>query len=302
MNLKRGFLALAAMILGVGFFGASQAHAACPPTAVLRLTPPTTTWNTWPDNSHMWYCGPLSPTTDGGGTNDVRQRAVSASDSMNSQPVGQQPKLRFLFTFGVNGSGAVNVYKFDDWNTAKTFFGINPPLPVQGTPLGYTTGVTESASHPGINVIVLNQLTAQGAVDHTKIGRITNHEMGHAVDRVYGGSAGALPSLNPNSNYNINLTVDRNNFNALTESQAFSAYGGVPGNCWPGDLTKSNWQKLQCKWPSLAGNDSEFFASVFGAIVPGGLTEPQLTNLINQKFTNTRDYMQNLRSVVTQSP
>lgn len=302
MNIRRSFLALAAMILGVGFFGASPASAACPPTAVLRLKPPTTTWNTWPDNGHMWYCGPLSPTTDGGGTNDVRGKALSASSSMNSQPVGQQPKLRFLFTFGVNGSGPVNVYKFDSWNDAKTFFGINPPLPVPGTPLGYTTGVTESASHPGINVIVLNQLAGGGGVDHTKIGRITNHEMGHAVDRVYGGSTGALPSLNPTSNYTIKLNQDISDFNNLTESQAFSAYGGVPGICWPGNPSKSNWEKLQCKWPSLAGNNSEFFASVFGAIVPSGLTEPHLTNLINQKFTRTRDYMQNLRSVVTQAP
>jgi hypothetical protein len=290
MNIKRAFLALGAMILGVGFFGASPALA-CTPAFHPTTQQPATSWNQWPVNTHMYWCGTSANDVD---ANVIKNAATSATNSGASTPA-PQPKMKFLFSG--NGVGAVDVYAFGNWTDATTYFNINPTLPPGVTAAnvrGYTIQPGESSVHPGTAVIIINKVdpvTMQN--DHTWNTHATNHEIGHAADITFN-----RPSQNSGSTFRTTLQTEINTFNGKTTFD-WTPYGGLTATC---AAKANNFAKLQCKWESDAGSFAELYASAYGAKSPGSIHDQDLVHILNNEFPNTMLYMQNIRKTWPSSP
>ncbi|MCC7529448.1 MAG: hypothetical protein IT342_13070 [Candidatus Melainabacteria bacterium] len=271
MNIKRAVLALGAMILGVGFIGASPAFAVCTPPPVFHPTTqyPAGDWVHWPTNGHMRMCGTIA-TTD---ANTIKNTAVSATSSGVSTPA-PQPRIRY--TVGGTGTKVVEVYAWEyypnGWNDMKAYFGVNP-VPPPGTVLGYTF-------EPNANTIAVN------IFNNANVGRVTNHEIGHAVDRILG-----LPSSTPGSVYLQKLALDKALFNAKPIT-VFNNYGGLSTAC---AMEADNYKRMECTWTSNAKPEYELYASAYGARVPLGVQPVDLMKLLNTEFPNVRAYMDNVR-------
>ncbi len=287
MNLKRAFVALGAMILGVGFFGASPAFATCTtPVHHPTTQQPTASYSTYPENGFMWRCGASVASTD---ANVVKNAANSATASPTSVTPPPQPYIRYLLSGNPGGTAGptVDVYAMESWTDAKTYFNLSAVPPPGTTPIGYTIKPNESSVHPGIAVLVFN-----AGNDHTKNTRTTNHEIGHAVDLVLG-----QPSGNILSQFRTKLSADFTAFDAPGHVVNWSNYGGTakPGG---GTCSGSNSAIMTCKWP----NDTsayELFANAYGVNTAGGINNIDLQHLLIDEFDNTMLYMQNLQKGAT---
>ncbi len=211
MKIKKAVIALGAMLLGCGLFGASSAMAACTPKSFLTTPLPPTSWQQFPTNGHMYYCGASIQATD---ANVVKIAAAAATASGASTPT-PQPRIRYQVSGngGTAGAPTVDVYAWESLASMKLYFNLPNLQPPPGTlAAGYTLRPGESTVHPGIavNIFVTDPLA------HTFNQRVTNHEMGHAADLILGS-----PSVNPNSQFTAKLQLDINTINLLPTNLLF---------------------------------------------------------------------------------
>ena len=281
MNIKRTVFALGAMILGVGFFGASPAFAACtlPPVFHPTTQQPASDYDNWPQNGHMRYCG------TGANQNVIKNAANDATASGASTPT-PQPRIRWLFSGegGTAGKPTVEVYAWNSLSDLNSFFGTSFANPPNGVIRGVTLHAGQSVAHPEISVNII----ASG--NNTTDTRTTNHEIGHALDEMLGDPS-AQNTPGSKSNFNLNLDDDIASFNAI-QNFNWTNYGGT-GGC-----TGSNFAIVQCKWPADAGNSRELFATAYG-VVSGGVINTDIQSLWSSYFTHSKDYMADLKKGLT---
>lgn len=285
MKIRKTIIALGAMLLGCGLFAAPSAFAACTPQVFSTPVPPTN-WQNFPSNGHMFWCGTSIQSTD---ASTIRNGANTSTGSGASTPA-PQPRIRYQVSGngGTAGVPTVDVYAWDSFANMKLYFNLPTLNPPPGTlAAGYTLKPGESSVHPGIaiNVFVSDPL------NHTFNQRVTNHEMGHAVDLILGS-----PSINSGSQFTSKLLLDINTINLLPTYLLFAPYGGLTPAC---QTAGSNYLRMQCKWGQNANDLRHLFANAYGARMPGGINEIELMQFMNNEFVNTRNYMDLLRKGTT---
>jgi hypothetical protein len=266
MNLKRGFLALAAMILGVGFFGASPAQAYTPQFPCVSFNSPGTSW---PTNGHFFICDGTGPGTGLGPSS----QAIAVRNAANSTRTNAKTKL--------NNAG-VDVFVFispDGPNQYNSYPDFPTHSPVGLGIRGFTIN-TQGTGHPTPAIAVYAKGCFSGCPGYTDldIQRATNHEIGHALDIVLGRpSQGAA--------YRNKLNQDFIDFDAVIGPVNFS---GIPPSCNVG----SNSQKLKCWFgynvPPYSTNplelSKEFFAEEYAAGASNGTLPPQAGTILKNYF------------------
>lgn len=210
MNLRRGFLALAAMILGVGFLGAFPAYAGSFGTKTESFTGlsggtlNTVTCKTWltgpsniypSDDTHYWVCtSTLSPTLNA-------TRADAAVGPIQGQMNGHPQLWNFL----KNGPYDVHYYYFKTREDARVFWsGKYPLIPTAGALINSNSRCGNTGT-PGdlskVYSMVYDQCeynTLSSSESNPNVAKTLAHETGHAFDVKYGlingGSTHVLPS------------------------------------------------------------------------------------------------------------
>ena len=245
MNIRRAFLALGAMILGVGLLGASPAFAgqfgALPPEAHTDIvivngipTPNTVTCRNWikpPSNDfpadtvgHYWVCSSTLHPTVVTSRADVAVNPVTALNT-------NAPLWSFLTTHNIV------YYYFPTRDDAILFFSGKFPGGVLGSGPGPTVNTDSrcgnTGSPPGSSFVYVqiydeckyNSLS--GITEpNPNLGKTAAHETGHAFDFAYGKAHGGTP---------------------ISQSPGFKGLaGGLPG-VYSGDIfyiTPINWLSL----------------------------------------------------------
>jgi len=261
MNLRRTFLALGAMILGVGFFGASPASAAQTyfPAANSPCKVYTLAGSTWPTNGHFFLCdGTTSPT---GTASVVMNTARNAHASLRGKLDAEKVDV-FVFP------SPVEVAAYVDFQHSIPLTGL------QADDYG-ATWPSQGQLHP-YGAIVLMKKSLNGTVHtNTEMTRATAHELGHGLDMVYN-----FPSQQ--ANFNNLLAVDIVDFNKVTNPPP--NFAGFSSTC----LSKpKNMDKLLCHEQNLqAGSVKELFADLYASYQAGtGTLPPEVGVLLQNYFT-----------------
>jgi len=212
MNLKRGFLALAAMILSVGFFGASQAQAQVSTIPVTRggITCYKVVGGTYPEDGHMFRCSSVANYN-----NELQARpknVMNGSWGTNSEP-GLDMKERFA-------AAGVEFYVFDDaWQYKRFLDNVSSPTASQLSTWfnqfkdlrGYSVDPTQN---PQRAVVVFKNYFISGTYppgnsasqSMTDFSHTIVHEMGHNYDFLATDlTGGVYPSFSAEFNRVANL-------------------------------------------------------------------------------------------------
>lgn len=270
MNLRKTFLALGAMILGVGFFGASPAQAT--PHYVPHA--PCIDWNvastTWPTantgDTHFFIC-------DGSYQNHMNPSPISISGVRNAG----QNQSAVVRTKLLNAGYDLFVFKsVPDYNA---YTGKNFP-----SGIGSLTTTNMSTDHPGPAIAIFEEFCTNPpsgctTQNYTDTARLVNHEVGHAVDNIMGS-----PSLLQGpGKFVTQFDIDRQAFNALNPSTI--NFSGIPAVCNSGQ----NFDKLKC-WLNVIYPDTnpqfyrEFWAHCYAASQPSGGYPPQPHTILKNYF------------------
>jgi len=257
MNLRKTFLALGAMILGVGFFGASpaSAHQTYFPGNNTGCKVYTQAGASWPLNGHFFLCdGTTSPT---GTANNVKISASATEASLKAKLDAEKVDV-FVF------KDAVAVNSYIDFHNAIPFTGL------KADDYG-ATWPSQGQDHPAPAIVVMKQSLAGVPYTTTDVGRTTDHEIGHAMDIVYGFPSGK-------ANFNALLAVDIVDFNQVPNVN----WAGLPS---PSCTSKiKNMDKLLCWEQNNSGDVKEFFADLY-ASTKGGTIPPQVGSRMGSYFT-----------------
>ncbi len=267
MNIRRGFLALAAMILGVGFLGASPAQA----TPHYVPAAPCIEWNvastTWPTadagDTHFFIC-------DGSYQNHMNpsSQAIAVRNQAQAQAAVIRTKMKSVHT---------DVFV---WMSPETYNAYPHTASDALAPVGNGTyGITVHPMGPGHPTASINifRRGCLACVDYPSLDlqRTLNHELGHALD---------IYHLKPSqgATYGNMLTVDFNDFDMVQNVN----WSGLPGNCNSG----SNSHKLKCWFQHDFPNGNltlqkEFFAEEFAAGVNNSTIPPQAATILRSYFS-----------------
>lgn len=263
MNLRRTFLALGAMILGVGFFGASQAQAYTPKPPCVAFTSPGTSW---PTNGHFFICDGTGPGTGlppSAGALAARDAANATNSTLKAKFVANQVDV-FVW-FSPDGAGQHNSY----------------PDFLYSSPVGGVRGFTVNTQGPyhikPVVSIFARPTFGSAPFSSTDVFRATAHEIGHMMDIVNGRPSQA-------STFQNMLQTDFNDFDAYTGSINWS---GLPPTC-----TGSNSAKLKCWFqynvPPFSTNFNdlarEFFAEEYACSVTATIP-PQAGTVLRSYFS-----------------
>ena len=260
MNIKRGFFALAAMILGVGFFGASSAYATQTyfPGNNTGCKGYTQAGADWPLNGHFFLCdGTTSPT---GTANNVKTTASAVHSSMKAK-------------FDAQG---VDVFVFKDAVAVNSYLDFRHAIPVTGLRADDygATWPSQGQDHPHAAIVLMKQSIGGTVYTSTDVARATAHELGHGLDLVYN-----FPSQQ--ANFNSLLAADIVDFNKVTNPAP--NFAGLSATC----LSKpKNMDKLLCHEQNTSGNVKELFADLYASYQPGtGTLPPEVGSLLKNYFT-----------------
>lgn len=169
MKLKRGFLALAAMILGVGFLGASPAFAlATPPAPPAGCTQVTAGTAVWPKGAHSYYCGSAS----------------AANGALMQAPLNTASNMGKSFTEMKNLAGGAVAWNRGNFYLFKNVTEYTAALPGWPIPSAGSPGFTASDNSPGYLVPLFTVIFEEIApgVPNKFIGNVSAHELGHWMD------------------------------------------------------------------------------------------------------------------------
>ncbi len=274
MNLKRAFLALGAMILGVGFFGASAAH------ATPHYTPhaPCIDWavssTVWPaasaGDTHFFIC-------DGSYQNHSGPSAMAISGVRNAAQ-NQSAVVRAKMM-----AHNVDVFVFTDPTAYNTYVGASAQQAPAGVG-GLTAMTMQPVGHTGPAVSIFetycpNPPTGCLSVHYLVATKTVNHEIGHVIDNISG-----VPSLQTGTGkFKTQFDLDRTAFDNYAGSINWS---GLPSHC---NVT-GNFAKLKC-WLdinfSIGSNDfyKEFFAECYAGDQPGGGYPSQPSAILSSFFS-----------------
>lgn len=264
MNLKRAFIALGAMLLGVGFFGAfpQQALAYTPKPPCVPFNSPGTSW---PTNGHFFIC-------DGTYQSGIpaSAEALSARQAANNTVAALKTKLL---------AAEVDVFFFYKPEDANVYPDFIYAAPVGADSRGFTTN-TQGPYHIKPAILIFAKGCAAPYVPPfggcpvyvgQDIIRSTNHEIGHAMDIVMG-----RPSLL--SPYQNMLAQDFADFDAITYTFP------VANPC----TTGTNSQKLICWFQHQTSDPNElakeFFAEEYAAGASGGTLPAQAGTVLKNYF------------------
>jgi hypothetical protein len=235
----------------------------------------------WPSNGYYFYCG----------ANPALYRTVASSAASNTPP-----HLRNTLQ-----NANVYIYVFRtaaQYELAATRGQILPPeQPLATVPRlrGYTRGGTYLGTPLRI-IAVFEEVTGVGPVSQPDLATATKHEMGHALDYIWG-KASSKPK------YTGLLASDWNTLNSFSRSILFP--NGLPKYYLP---NVTNEQIVKDLWPQIFKPDSvkgyaELYAWEFCAQAScdpdvGNPYYPQirLSNLLIplSKFPKTRQYFKDL--------
>lgn len=269
MNIKR-LIALGAMILGVGFFGASQAQAT--PHHVPHA--PCIDWNvastSWPTantgDTHFFIC-------DGSYQNHMNPSPISISGVRNAGQNQSAVVKNKLLTAGYD------LFVFKSAADFGTYFGVTPPTGL----VGGVTAINMGASHPGPGIAIfeifcVNPPTGCTTPNYTNTSRVTNHEIGHAVDNIMG-----TPSIATGAGtFRTQFDADIVKFNTIPNVN----WSGLPAPCNSGQ----NFDKLKC-WFDITyptTNNAfykEFWAECYAAKQPSGGYPAQASTILKNYFS-----------------
>lgn len=273
MNIRKTFLALGAMILGVGFFGASPASAShyTPHTPCIAWGVASTQWPTaTTGDTHFFIC-------DGSYQNQMNPSPISISGVRNAG----QNQSAVVKTKLLNAGYDLFVFKSPaDYNA---YTGKNVPAGA-----GSLTTTNMSADHPGPAIAIFEEFctnppTGCTSQNYLDTARLVNHEVGHAVDNIMG-----MPSLLQGpGKFVTQFDLDRQQFNTLTNVNwtGLPGTGNVPGNCNIGQ----NFDKLKC-WLNVTYSDTnpqfyrEFWAHCYAASQTSGGYPPQPHTILKNYF------------------
>ena len=194
MNLKRSFLALVALILGVGIFGAVPQQAHAQTYGNVTCTVYTNTIMSFP-HGKLWNCSPSANVNTvaavlGGIGSDAKSK-LDASD------------------------GEFYIFEnYADWNDyCSNSAGAFPCASgVTSDVSGWT--YTSSSSVP--TSLLFYEFAWAGSVALSDLSATTAHEAGHQLDPLYGPTLSASEA-SASSLYTSKLAKDWTNFNALTD-------------------------------------------------------------------------------------
>jgi hypothetical protein len=290
MNIRRSFLALAAMILGVGFLGAFPQQA----QAAINCTPAPKSITDWP------YSGSVNPTeycvNTVTGTGASSANGVAVADGLHSFPKLYQ---RSAYT-ELKNRGKFYVFRTQsDWQIwHNQTFGVAAPAVSASAPgFTYKDSVTFAPIYTAVFVLING--------NQTNLKNTATHEAGHWLDYywcdIFSGAGTTV--LSARNAYIGNLTEDWDEFDSLPNCgppngvfrgkrnyqgnyicSGANGVGGAP--IYPG----VNSQVLAAAWPQFFEFPKEVFAEEVAkdAGFPDGGGASSLTSyLFGRRCTNT---------------
>ncbi len=271
MNIRKAVIAIGAMLLSFGFFGASPALAYTPKS-------PCVAWHgftgAWPTINNFFVC-------DGTGAFGVTisAPALAAATQANATRQTLNGKL---------ATGLYDLFYFDNpedaSNTSYPDFATSVPEIGNGV-RGFTIS-TQGAKHlPPVVMIFGRGCRSVNCPYYASddIKRATNHEVGHALDILKG-----IPSAQ---------TTWRTKFNAdsATYDTRTFTWTGLPTGC---TSQPTNTFKLACwfgmdktKFSNQAYLSKEFFAEEYACKAAGGTLPPQAGIALCTYFRTSTDYV-----------
>ncbi len=269
MNIQRGFFALAAMILGIGFLGAfpQQAQAYTPKSPCVAFNSPGTSW---PTNGHFFICdgtGPGTGLSPSAAATAARDAASATNSALKAKFNNATNQTDVFVWFSPDGVGQHNSYP-DFLYTSPVGPGVR----------GFT--VSNQGPYHIKPVISIFARPAFGSAPYssTDVFRATAHEIGHMMDIVNGRPSQA-------STFQNMLQTDFNDFDV---SQRSVNWSGLPTTC-----TGSKSDKLKCWFqynkPPYSTNFNElareFFAEEYACSVTA--TIPPEPGVILRSYLST---------------
>jgi len=246
MNIRRSFLALAAMILGVGFLGASAAqanHISAPAFGTKSETFGGVTCKTWfmnepthsypADDTHYWVCG--MTTANASRINRIPMTVRRIGTFLTSRPTFiKDHNVKYYFfrnraeaTAFANGKFGILAGALNN-TTARC--GVTAKLAVSGDIYSFIYDTCSYVPTP--------PLTAQ----NPDLNKVTAHETGHAFDFAVGkdnGNPGPSQTAGFRALANGDISVlTPANWSTMTATQKQSYVCGVFGSLLPSDLEK----------------------------------------------------------------
>lgn len=285
MNLRRTFLALGAMILGVGFFGASQAQAQ---VTTIPITKGGVTCNkviggSYPEDGHVFRC-----TSSTQYNNEIQTRGRNI---MNGSWGTNNLKAKFQ-------AAGVEFYAFEDAVAAQSFLLNTVPTPAQKQQWfndfadlrGYSSDPAATTQRA---IVVFKNYGVPGTYPpgNTVSQNITDfshtiaHEMGHNYDFL---SKSALTG-----NVYPSFSTE---FNRVEEIDRLY-WQSMDPTTYPTDIVtyKYYFQYNRGKTPPPDNHWAELFSEDFAVLTHGSavsLPASGVDSVINSRYVCTRRYVQ----------
>jgi hypothetical protein len=209
MNIRRAFLALGAMILGVGFFGASPAF------AVISCAEAPKTITEWPYNGSVnpvQYCGTA--------TSAAGEDVADALHGVHPTSYGQLENTAIFYVF--KDKGEFQTY----WNEQNP----NPPqgvvVPNPGDRSPAFTNNLQSTGAPQYTIIFMRVKDADGNwMNNPDIQNATIHEAGHWLDYLWRAKTGSS-KISSSALFQNNFQRDVDLLNAIAPCAAGNLFKG----------------------------------------------------------------------------
>ncbi len=267
MNLRKTFLALGAMILGVGFLGAFPQQANAQAITCTAVPKSITDWPYAGSTNPARYCGTATSAN-----------GVTVGDSLHQLPKGY---LESSYTLLKN---VAPFYVFKNKAEFQTYWnqqnsnpppGVTVPNPADTAP-GFTfyTG----ALAPVYTVVFVQAKTSSGATVNTNMRNTTVHEAGHWLDYFHRTKfSGAVSKVTEGTAWANNLAVDWNNFNGKPNCGTNGVFrgkknhmgaficSGLNGVGGSPIYSGNNQAVLNAAWPGFFNLPKEIFAEEFAA-------------------------------------
>jgi hypothetical protein len=197
-----------------------------------------------------------------------------------------QPTTTTIFLKQKFADNGVELYVFNRFSNFNTYFGTNFAAPAGSDAAGITPLPGQLSSHFGIVSALFEQFPDGVSLTPTTLYSSTNHELGHALDEVYG-------EASQGSKYILALQQDVRYFNSQ-----HVVFRNLPNGCLK---YSDNWTRLRCEDSLLADpKGREFFAEEFAALVPGGTVIGEPGAMILTYFHTTTTYIGGLRAGTVQ--
>lgn len=268
MNLKRGFLALAAMILGVGFLGAFPQQVQAQAITCTAVPKSITDWPYAGSTNSAKYCGTATSAN-----------GVVVGDSLHQLPGGY---LESSYTLLRN---VAPFYIFKNKAEFQTYWNQqnpNPPPGVVVPPVSDTaaaiTVYSAATTAPLYTVVFVEAKNASNVVIQNNMRNASVHEAGHWLDYFHRAKfAGGNDRVTKSAAYLNNLQVDWNNFNGKPncgtngvfrgKKNRFGAFicSGANGVGGSPIYAGNNQAVLNAAWPAFFDQAKEIFAEEFAA-------------------------------------